>query len=71
MEETPHCMTCRRTHAMGGVEYKVSLLKSPHTIVLPGQRGVVEMAKHGKDINSFSSPETMQKGAFELEITHT
>ena len=39
--------------------------KSPHTTVLPGQRGFVEKAKHGKDINSFASPKTMQKGAFE------
>ena len=49
---------------------KLPFSMSPHTIVLQRQRGVVENAKHGKDINSFFSPETMQKGAFENE-THT
>ena len=49
---------------------KLPFSKSPHTTVLPGKRGVVEKAKHGKDINFFSSPKTLQKGAFEHK-THT
>ena len=40
---------------------KLPFSKSPHTIVLPGQRGVVEKSKHGKDINSFASPETIEE----------
>ena len=38
---------------------------SPHTIVLPGEGGVVEKVEHRRDTNSLAGFEPMQKGSFE------
>ena len=55
---------CRGLFSLGAMR---AFFKSPRIIVLPREEEAAKKVEHGKDIKSFSSSETIQKGAFEHE----